>query len=400
MEKTEEKIIAVPGEDEQKRKNRLIIVILVLAVLAAGAVIWLIASLRNDSGWREITVKSGPEPDCSTSFSFWYRISRSEGGRDYSAVSAAYANAAKRLYGIFDAAGAHEGIVGMWAVNASPGEAVTVEPELYRAFSLMEEDGGRFLYLAPVYAVYHELFFSSDDLLAAEYDPYRNAETAAYFAELMPFLTDPGHVRLELLGNDTVRLVLSDEYAAFAAENGITRFIDFYWMENAFILDLLAESIAATGYTMGYVVSREGWIRCLDGSGEKYALAVLDRQGQSVRTAAKMIYDGPMQIVSLHDHTEEDTYSDYYFAWPDGSYATAYADPADGYYKSAYSDLILYGRDTSCAGLLLAAAKMMIADEADPDLPGGLDKAGIWAVFRDGNALTAYGPAEFEKPQN
>ena len=43
---------------------------------------------------------------------------------------------------------------------------------------------------------------------------------------------------------------------------------------------------------------------------------------------------------------------------------------------------------------------MMIADEADPDLPGELDKAGIWAVFRDGNALTAYGPAEFEKPQN
>ena len=386
-------------DEERKRKNRLLVVILILAGLAIGAIVWLIVYMKSDTGWREITVKGSGEPDCSSFFTFYYKMDSLERGNDYSAVSAAYTEGVRRLFKIFDITQAHEGIRGIYDVNAAPGEAVAVEPELYKAFSLMEKNGGRWLYLAPVYAVYNELFFSSDDVIAAQFDPARNEETAACFAELMPYLSDPAHVRLELLGNDTVRLVLSDEYKAYAAENNITEFIDFYWMADAFWMDILAESIIATGYTHGYIVSREGWVRCLDSSEEEYAYIVTNRQDRTVTAAAQMLYTGPVQIVALHDWTEEETYADYYFAWPDGSFATAYIDPADGYYKSAYHDLILYSRSASCAELLLAAAGMMIDDSSDPILPERLDKEGIWAVFCEGEVLTAYGDARFVRPE-
>lgn len=383
------------SEEESKKKNRRLLAIIILAVLFLAAVGFLLHSLRSDSGWREVTAKGGAEPDAGGSFRFWYQIQSSAGGNDYNTVRDIYTESLRRLYKIFDVFETHEGINGIRALNDASGTAIKLEPELYRALSQLEEDGGRYLYLAPIYSVYNELFFANDEVLARSFDPYYDKETADYFATLMPFLSDDSHIRIELLGEDRACLHISEAYKRFAEENGISIFLDFFWMKNAFMIDALADRIKESGYTHGYLVSNEGWVRCLDDSDEIYELSVTDLQERTIYYRAKMRYKGPVQLVSFYDYTDRETYSDYYFAYSDGGFATAYIDPADGYYKSAYHDLILYSREASCADLLLEGMKMILTKSPDSRRPAELAAQGIWPVFYQDEELIHYGDAEF-----
>ncbi|MBO4871795.1 MAG: hypothetical protein J5496_00050 [Lachnospiraceae bacterium] len=386
-------------EESRKKKNRLILVIGILTALALSAVVYLISYFRNDSGWREISVQSGSSMNCGSYFLFQYKLQRQYGGNDFRRVSAAYSEACVKAYEMFDPLQAHPGTHGIFDVNAAPNEIVSVEPELYRAFSLMEEKGSRALYLGPIYAVYTELFLSTNDILAQQFDPYYNEETAAYFAELIPFLSDPAHIRLELLGNDQVRLTLSEEYRLYAAENNITVFLDFYWLTNAFILDYLTEQIAATGYTNGYLISSEGFVSCLDDSAEVYQYAVKTRVGDASIPAAQMSYSGPLKIVSLFDYTTNNNLADYYFPYSPEHFATAYIDPADGYYKSALPALTLYSPTASCAELALAAAQLFIADQIDAAAAQAFSEQGLFSIYCAGTTICSFGNAALS-PQN
>ena len=107
--------------------------------------------------------------------------------------------------------------------------------------------------------------------------PRENKETAAYFEEFLTYANDPDAVDLELLGDNRVRLHVSEEYLAFAAENGIDSFIDFYWMKNAFIVDYLAESLADAGFTNGSISSYDGFVRNLDERDVSYSFNIYDR---------------------------------------------------------------------------------------------------------------------------
>lgn len=61
-----------------------------------------------------------------------------------------------------------------------------------------------------------------------DFDPYQNEEIAAYFAEISAFAQDEHAVQIELLGENRIKLFVSEEYLAYASEEGISDFIDFY----------------------------------------------------------------------------------------------------------------------------------------------------------------------------
>ena len=141
-----------------------------------------------------------------------------------------------------------------------------------------------------------------DDVQLADFDPRLSPEVAREYREYAAFASDPQAVRVELLGEGRVRLFVSREYLEFARREGVECFIDFEWMRNAFIIDYLARELAAQGYTSGVLVSYDGFVRCLDGSGEGYSLSVYDRSGEDVRAVALMGYQGPMSIAALRDY--------------------------------------------------------------------------------------------------
>ena len=390
-----DRIEAKTAEEAEKlkkqKKKRLIIIVVILAALLLIVVGILLANVLKDDGWRDVTVSPGSAQNCSSSFTFRMQLDRKLVGNDFRAMSQAYTDATIREYNVYDIYEEHPGIHGLYELNHSVGQRIRIEPELYAALEKLEKSGFRGAYLGPVYEVYQELFLTEDKESAKQFDPYYDAETAAYFAELTAFASNPDHVSLQFYGNNEVQLKVSNVYRKYAADYELTTFIDFFWMKNAFILDYLREEIVKTGYTKGYIISEEGYATCLDTTGEIYEMLVLDRNGNDVVSAAALQYSGPVNLVVFHNYPLNDTYSDYYYVYRNNEFATPYIDPADGYYKSSIPDLMLYSGSRDASDLLLAGIDLVIGKKFDEAKAAEYAKEDVLPVYCMDRVVVLYG---------
>ena len=268
----------------------------------------------------------------------------------------------------------------LYTVNASPNTPVEVEPELYAAFALLAEADSRALYLAPVYAEYMQMFRSGDDYEASQFDPFTSAEEQDYFAGLLPFVQDYAHIDLELLGENTVCLHVSDEYLRFAEEYGIEAFLDFSWMKNAFIVDFISAQLAENGFTHGYLSSFDGFFRNLDKLGEIGTVGIYDRMDGEVLLAAEMSYQKAISAVCLRDFPVQDTYTDYYYVYASGETRTPYVGLSDGLCRASASTLLAWSEDTSCAQMLLRVMPLYITETLDRQALDALSDEGIYSL--------------------
>ncbi len=419
-------------EISEKHIGRRLIAAAVFLLIGAGALAYFFVNLvRGDTGWTEIKVSTS-ELNCGGDFTFLYEVGAGGGSalQEKRAVTAAYTEAAEKAFWMFEnvraegssaeepradgtaAAGSVQEIHGIAAaengnkkaaaamgsvrfLNDHPNETVTVDPPLYEALAKLEAAGGRWLYLPAVYEVYDNLFASGSDQQAEEFDPRANDDVAAYFGEVLAYANNPAAVDLELLGSGQVRLNVSQEYLAFAAENEIDSFIDFYWMKNAFIVDYLAETMSAAGFTHGSISSFDGFVRNLDGREIGYSFQVYDWAGggqeavgqeaagreeaaglaktggeeaaAQILPLAVLQYRGPVSLVYLRDYAMNSLDRQHYYQTAGGEIRTAYIDPQDGLCRNSVSSLVSYTYDDSagCADILLSMIPVYIADEFD-----------------------------------
>lgn len=382
---------AEAAAQKKRTKKRIWIAVAVFGALFVIAVIVLLVALKKDTGWREVTVKTGESLKYGAPFTFWFQMDRSLAGADFRALSEVYDEAVVRAGEIFDPYEAHGEINGVYAVNHAVNLKIKVEPELYESFSLLKERNARWIYLAPLYEEYDNLLYAGDDALAEQHDPLSGGEARAFYEKAAAFARDPGSVDVELLGDCEVRLFVSEEYAAFAKAYGVGNYVDFYWMTNAFILDVVTEAVQKSGYTKGYITSADGFVSCLDDTGEEYGMILTSRNGNVLETPAEFLYQGPMRIVALHDYVPTDEEDDYFYVYRDGSFAAPYFDPADGLYKGSTTDLLLYSSEKGCAELILSAAELFIADVFSEDNAAEAAKKGTYPVYRNGNDIICYG---------
>ena len=411
-------------EVSEKHFGRRAIAAAVFLLIGVGAFAYFIVSLvRGEPGWTEITAMSS-RVTCGGDFVFLYEVG-ADGGSAQSErrdVTAAYTAAAEKAYWMFEnvraagnfaeadeentasadkttadgktTAGYGDAIHGCAVAEAAngknavpavgsvrflndhPNEEVTIDAPLYEAFVKLDAAGGRWLYLPAIYQTYNNLFSSEADSIAAEFDPRENKEMAAYFRDVLVYANDPDEVELELLGDNRVLLHVSEDYLAFAAENGIDSFIDFYWMKNAFIADYLAESLMDAGFTHGSISSYDGFVRNLDGRDVSYSFNVYDRVAAGTESSeaddqilqlSVLQYYGPVSLVYLHDYAITSLDQQRYYQMAGGEMRTPYIDPKDGLCRNSASSLVSYSYDDSvgCTDILLSMVSIYIADEFD-----------------------------------
>ncbi len=339
---------------------RLILTVLLL-LAGAGLITYAISSLFSaDAGWCRIE-SNAESYHCGEDFTFLYDLGAGEmsAAAEKKAVTALYSDATELAFQLFTNDVEYDGVHNIYDINRHPNEVLEVDALLYNAFSLVQAYGDRSIYLAPVYARYDDLFFCTDDSQAADFDPRLNAEVAADYAEIAAYAGDADAVDIKLLGDNRIRLEVSEEYLAYAADNYIESFVDFFWLKNAFIADYLAEVMISGGYTRGCLSSNDGFIRNLDDSGVSYSYDISDRVDQTVYSAARMTYSGPASIVDLRDYGAD---SQYYYTYGSGEIRTPYLDIKDGVCKSSISGLICYSREQGCAETLLQMIPVYIAD--------------------------------------
>lgn len=356
---------------------RLAAVILLLAGGAAALSYALMSLLTPDEGWQRVEVSASSGLNCGSEFVFLYRMSGPSSERK--ALQLVYSSACETAYRLFDSSAPAEG-GGLSSLNAHPNEVLTVEPALYEAFSLLEKSGSRRLYLGTAAERWDDLFFCQSDAEAAEFDPYQNAALQRELAELARFAQDESAVSLELLGEGQVKLSVSAEYLAYAESEGLSRFIDFGWLKNAFIADYLADAAAAEGFTQGAVSSYDGFTRCLDESGEEYALPLYQETDGGIAAAEPLRYQGPMGLVTLRRFMLAEIDRRAWYAFEDGRVLTSYLDTADGLPKAAKASLTAYG-EQSCAEIALAIADLYIADDFDEAAAEALASEGLTIIW-------------------
>lgn len=350
--------------------------------------------MSPESEWVNIESSTGGAGNCSSEFTFLYHLSSTgiaarEEQRDASAI---YTELCKNAYEIFNAREEIEGVNNLWAINRHPNEELAVDPALYDAFAALEESGSRMLYLGPVHERYTGTFHCTDDAQLADFDPWSSEAVAREYQAYARYANDPQSVRLELLGENRVKLVVSEEYLAFARREEIETLIDFSWMRNGFIVDYLARELMERGCERGALTSYDGFVRCMDRTGEKYSLTVYDRRERGVYAAAEVYYEGPLSAVSLRDHPVNELDEGRFYQTAAGEMRTPYVDLADGFSKASVPDLMCSSKSRSCVEILLAMVPVYIADEFDPAAVDALAEDDIAGIYCADGVIYASGP--------
>ena len=292
-----------------------------------------------------------------------------------------YSEATKTAFEVFHEGQLFEGVNNVCYLNQHVNETVQVPQVLYDAFALLDDSDNRALFAAPLYREYIGLCLSDGDAVAQGYDPTKNAQQQEYFTQVLAFTNDESAVSLQLLGDNQVKLCVSDAYLQYAEEHEITEFISFYWMKNAFIADYLAETLIAAGYTNGIIASYDGFSRNLDTSEQSYRMNLFDRVGEEVYVSGALEYSGVKAFVSLHSYPMSQLAVQQYYTWEDGSVTSCYIDPADGMSKTAVNDLLGYSKTLCCAQMLMQLFPVYVADVLDAEALNGLQAQGVHSIY-------------------
>ncbi|MCD8022676.1 MAG: hypothetical protein LUF30_06805 [Lachnospiraceae bacterium] len=367
----------------------LFLVCLVVAIVAFGNGIN--ALLTTEAGWQTVTVNT-TELNCGDDFTFLYNVGAGETSatKEMKAIRSLYTEACVDAYRLFDAGNAYEEYNNVWYLSEHVNEEVEVDPLLYQALETVEESGTRYLYLGPVSSMYTSLMYSKSDEEAKLYDPRYEEELQTFYLELSEYILDSEAIHVELLGENRVMLAVSEEYLAYAEENGITQFIDFSWMKNAFIVDYIADLMTENGYTRGTIMSADGYVRSFDSSGDtEFAFSLYHRDGNVVSEESSCVYAGVTSIVYFHDYPIEGSDFVGYYTYEDGEIRSRYIDPEDGLSKASIAELIASSDTLSCGQLALLTAPLFIAD--------AFEESGVIDLADEGISLKYFSDGELKE---
>lgn len=343
---------------EKNRKVRIIAAVVLLVIGAAALASGLIQFLNKDVGWQRVEITTD-QRNCSESFILQYNFSGSGAQKKAlnNQLEAIFADGCVKGYQLFTPDESIDDVQNIYYVNHHINEVITVDPLLYASFEKLADTP--YLYLGPVYSCYNNIIFNVEPTQITDLDPLVSDEAADYVAKIAAFANDRSAINLELLGNNQVKLYVSDAYMAFAEDEEIETFIDFGYMTNAFVIDYLADQLKANGLTEGYLASADGYTRNLD-SKNTFSFNIIDRLDEIVCNAAAMQYRGPISMVYLKNYPT--AVSDANYRATDNGFVHLLADPVDGIYRTAADNLVSYSYEESCVDVMLKMLPNFIGD--------------------------------------
>lgn len=372
--------------DIKNPRLRLFLVIMALAI-AAGAFFIAFRQLYSvEAGWAYLEADGSVGLNVSADFRLQVELGAGSEAplTERKRLTTVYSEAAREAWTLYTTQESVQGVNNLWYINHHPGEEIRVDGKLYRALETSLA-AGSWLYLGPVYETWDSVWFSREDREAAAADPRKDAEAAAFTERAAGYIRSGG-IRLELLEDNCVRLDISDEYLAFGGEYGVTRWLDFGWQKNAFIIDDLADALISSGWTRAVLSSRDGFIRCLDGR-EKFTLDIFADTDTGTVPAAQAEYSGPAALMMLLPEPGGDRR--YSYRYQDGTLRTAWISPDDGLDVRPADGLAVYTEEGGCGQMLcrfLHALTHADTTEADWKAAAG-DDCALW-LAKDGKLVS------------
>lgn len=354
---------------EQKHLKLRIVLFAVFLVLGAAALIYgLSGFFSQQTGWQPIEREQSSQADCSDEFLLQYDIGHGDimAKEEYNQIARLYGEVSAKAYQLFNENQLFEGVNNVAYLNAHPNEDVTVDEALYKALEKLDNAKSRQGFLAPMWEYYSLLFSCSEDWETESYDPAQNKELAELFKKIAVFAANDKDISIQLLGENKVRLNISEEYLAFGKENDIYVFFGFHYMKNAFITDYMAEALISGGFTHGVLSSFDGFTRNLDDRGTEFSLNLFDKTEKGVLCTGTLDYSKPVSIISLRSFPVNSADDARYYVMQNGEIKFPYMSIKDGSCLAAVSNLVCLSEEESCSEVLLKALDVYIGDEFRP----------------------------------
>lgn len=337
-------------EDHVKLRTILFIAAIVLAVVAFG--VGINSLLTPEAGWKEVECTGVSSGEIALHYLFGSGETGTAAERRQ--VTAVYSQVLTQAETQLSTAAADAETLN--SLSAHPNEMVTVDAILYSALESYLETGSRAIYFGPLYSRYYALLASENDEDAALYDPARNREAAEFTQRITEFAGDSAQIRLELLGENRVRLFVSEAYLAFARENELGCLLDFGFVKNAFVIDAVAEALLEAGFPNAVLTSSDGYARSL--CGESFTVNLLERTETGVRQAAAAAYEGPRSVAALRGFPAGAEDELRFYTYADGTICPPVLDETTGALTAANDNLVLFG-EGSVGPLALTAMRAM-----------------------------------------
>lgn len=363
-------------------KVRLIaaVIFLVISAVSLGYAVSILTG--TDKGWQFISI-SGNGAEYAAQFVLAYELGASDksAGSENREIKQIYSEACLKAGRAFDAYVVSPGNIR--ALNESPNEVVELDSALYDALALLEQYENRTVYLGPAFRLYENIFSCTEDWQLEDFDPECNEELGKLFDRIAAYARDPNSVRVELLGENSARLYISEEYLAFLEYEELGGALDFGWMKNAFITDYIADSLISAGYTRGSISSYDGYTRNMDdSSGTMYSLNIFDYVNGTATAVARLDYQGAMTFVSYRDFPVNAMDSQRIYVAADGKRKTMYLSLEDGLPCAAADSLTVYSDTLDCAETMLLSLPVLQQEKiSDADL--------VWLAEQGGLAVLA-----------
>lgn len=366
---------------EDNAKKRAIAAVLFLIIGAALLVYCFVVFITPEVGWTRIEAGQGLNDSGDFVFQYYLGADGADVKAEERAVTSVFSKATEKTFKLFHENEGFEDVVNIYEINQKPNTELVVDEILYDVFSLFQSFDSRYLYIAPIYSRYDDLFYCTDDSMLADFDPLSSEEVKRSYEADAKYINDPAMIDLKLLGGNKIKLFVSEEYLEYAEKEGITDFIGLSWLKNAFAADYIAEELIKNGLTHGSLSSYDGFIRNLDSGDTDYSFNIFDKKGDQVYQAAAMRYRGPESIVFLRSYALNDLDKQHYYRLDSGEVRTPYLDVKDGIPKNSLENFVSCSKDKGCAEILMEIMDIYIAESFEGERLSELSEKGIYSVY-------------------
>lgn len=333
-----------------------------------------------DEGWQAVQ-PSGDEGGYGAELVLNYNIGASVGSAkaELRGLKSAYAAALAKAGAAFDARSDAAGSLGV--LNGAPNKEVSINSALYSALELLDKNGCRTAFLGPAFDIYDNIFFCGDDAALADFDPESNETLLKLFADIAAYAADPDSVGIKLLGGGKAMLCVSEEYLSFLEEEQLSPIVDFYWMKNAFLVDAVADSLIAEGYTCGTLTSGDGYARNLGAGGEGFSLNVFSCATGALTVACRLDYTGPAALVTLRRFPVGSGEGRYFYVTEEGAIKHRFLGFPDALPHSGAESLAAISKNLSCAEVAIKCAPLVTDGGMSSEKLAALAGSGVDAVW-------------------
>ena len=366
---------------------RVILFFVFLIIAIAGIAVGVYSLSLKKEGWYQI---ESDNADISGDFSFNYYISgnsNNERRNTYNIVKNAYSSMCLRYKKVFDTQNEYDDVVNVAYINKHLNEDIVVDKELYYAFSkLNEHKDNRILYYRPIFDAYYNLFnYVNNGASIDQFNPDKNQQLKDYIDELFTYCNDENSISIKVLADNKIRLEVSDSYVSYCETNGISTFIDFAYLRNVIVIDLIEDEFVNNGYINGYIVSSDGYMSIF--TSENINMRIRNLTDLVITDVGSISYTGRVNIVEMFPFLANQE-GKWYYIFDKNSYVTAYFTK-EGKSSPLHLDMLFYSDNINlgCIDILLDAYDVFVDESLDLSKVNNLKDNDISTIYSKDNKI-------------